>query len=66
MKSHHAVQVRELPRRKGSGVATVDPGAFVTAVLSTLTDLGIGDVVNVRVRELEQKAHHLNKYLSGY
>ena len=39
------MQVRELLRRKGSGVATVDPGASVTAVLSMLADLGIGALV---------------------
>lgn len=143
------MQVRELLRRKGSGVATVDPGASVTAVLSMLAELGIGalvvsadgvkvegivserdivrrlardgvialellardvmthdvvtcepdvkvdeimsvmtegrfrhvpvtelglligivsigDIVNARVRELEQEAHHLTNYISGY
>ncbi|MEM8708458.1 MAG: CBS domain-containing protein [Actinomycetota bacterium] len=39
------MQVRELLRRKGSGVATVDPGASVTAVLAMLADLGIGALV---------------------
>ncbi|MEO0494216.1 MAG: CBS domain-containing protein [Actinomycetota bacterium] len=39
------MQVSELLRRKGSGVATVDPGASVTAVLSMLAELGIGALV---------------------
>ena len=39
------MQVRDLLRGKGSGVATVDPGASVTAVLAMLADLGIGALV---------------------
>ena len=144
-----SMQVRELLRRKGAGVATVDPGASITAVLALLADVGIGalvvsadgvrvegivserdivrrlardgvmtlellardvmthdvvtcepdarvdeimsvmtegrfrhvpvtelglligivsigDIVNARVRELENEAHHLTNYISGY
>ena len=143
------MQVRELLRRKGSDVATVDPGTSITAVLAELAEHGIGalvvsadgmkvegiiserdvvrrlardgiaalelpardvmtehvttcgpdtrldelmavmtegrfrhvpvteldlligiisigDVVNARVRELEQETHHLTQYISGY
>ena len=51
-------------------MATMTDGRFrhvpVTDVGLLAGIISIGDVVNARVRELEQETHHLTNYISGY
>ncbi len=51
-------------------MATMTEGRFrhvpVTELGLLAGIISIGDVVNARVRELEQETHHLTNYISGY